>query len=225
VPTQIIFSNNGGEKAGNGDLNFVNHATYHPDGTYTISDPNPNPDPVPDPVPVNIPNKLYVLGNLEEAHWNTAIGVEMKKEGNSFIAYNIKFIPAANETNCFFNLTESLGDNWDDLNAKANRYGATANNTPLQLNQSLVMKKYDAGSSASQCQSWMVAPGAYNLIADFENNKITLASPTISGIDYLTDDCDANAVYFTLQGIKVDNPSHGIFIKVSGIKTEKVVIR
>lgn len=34
IPSMIIFSNNGGEKAG-GDLKFVNGATYHVDGTYT----------------------------------------------------------------------------------------------------------------------------------------------------------------------------------------------
>lgn len=36
VPTQIIFSNNGGEKAGGGDLKFVNKATYKPDGSNEI---------------------------------------------------------------------------------------------------------------------------------------------------------------------------------------------
>lgn len=35
VPTEIIISNNGGTKAGGGDLAFVNGATYKPDGSYT----------------------------------------------------------------------------------------------------------------------------------------------------------------------------------------------
>lgn len=42
VPTGIIFSNNGGEKAGGGDLVFVNGATYKPDGSYTIEDVTPD---------------------------------------------------------------------------------------------------------------------------------------------------------------------------------------
>lgn len=45
VPTMIIFSNNGGTKAGGGDLAFVNGAVYQPDGT--CSEPLPEPDPVP----------------------------------------------------------------------------------------------------------------------------------------------------------------------------------
>lgn len=40
VPTMIIFSDNGGTKAGGGDLPFVNGATYKPDGTY-VTDPEP----------------------------------------------------------------------------------------------------------------------------------------------------------------------------------------
>ena len=51
VPTLIIFSNNGGEKAGGGDLAFVNGATYKPDGSYTVVGPTPDPTPDPDPVP------------------------------------------------------------------------------------------------------------------------------------------------------------------------------
>lgn len=33
VPTQIIISNNGGDRAGDGDLNYVNGATYNADGS------------------------------------------------------------------------------------------------------------------------------------------------------------------------------------------------
>ncbi len=32
-------------------------------------------------------------------------------------------------------------------------------------------------------------------------------------------------VYFNLQGVRVENPSNGIFIKVSGNKTTKVYVK
>lgn len=47
VPTDIIISWGGhtdAEKAGGGDLKFVNKATYKDDGSY-VENPNPNPDP------------------------------------------------------------------------------------------------------------------------------------------------------------------------------------
>ncbi|MDE6559233.1 MAG: starch-binding protein [Muribaculaceae bacterium] len=222
VPTQIIFSNNGGEKAGGTDLLFVNHAIYHPDGSYTLSaDPTPDPNPV-----ISIPEKLYVIGNLEGADWDTSAGIEMKREGNSFVGYNIKFVLHPKETSCFFNLTDHLGQDWDDLNANANRFGAPSEDTPLALDKSLEMFKYTAGRTAAQCKSWMIDPGTYNLIADFDKHTITLSKPTISGIDAVNaDTAEADAVYFTLQGVKVTDPRAGIYIKVSGTKTEKIVIR
>lgn len=40
-----------------------------------------------------------------------------------------------------------------------------------------------------------------------------------------TDNADAPAVYYNLQGVKVDNPAAGIYIRRQGDKAEKVVIR
>ena len=44
------------------------------------------------------------------------------------------------------------------------------------------------------------------------------------GVDSIAAD-NAEAVYFNLQGVKVANPENGMFIKVTGNKAEKVVIR
>lgn len=228
VPTKIIFSNSNEEKAGNDDLDFVNHAVYKPDGTYTVTtdpSPNPNPDPNPDPEPnPNMPAKLYVLGDLEQGHWQPSAGVEMKKEGNSFIAYSIKLVANDGQEYCYFSLTDDLGNNWDELNGKANRYGASSKDAAITLNQSLDMVKFNAGGNASSCTSWMVKPGSYNIIADFSTNKVTLASPSLSGVENVDLDLD-QPVYFTLQGVRVESPSNGIYIKVCGKKAEKVVVR
>ena len=37
--------------------------------------------------------------------------------------------------------------------------------------------------------------------------------------------CDAPVEYFNLQGMKVDNPSGGIFIRKCGDKAEKIVVK
>ena len=41
VPTMIIISENGGDKIGGKDLQYVDKATYHQDGTYTQDQPTP----------------------------------------------------------------------------------------------------------------------------------------------------------------------------------------
>lgn len=53
--------------------------------------------------------------------------------------------------------------------------------------------------------------------------RITL--PESAGIDDVAADNDTPVEYFNLQGVRIDNPSNGIFIRRQGHKSEKVVIR
>ncbi|MDE5551705.1 MAG: hypothetical protein K2I91_00750, partial [Muribaculaceae bacterium] len=46
-----------------------------------------------------------------------------------------------------------------------------------------------------------------------------------SGVESVDDKYDADITYFTLQGVKVENPSNGIYIKVTAKGSEKVYIR
>lgn len=66
------------------------------------------------------------------------------------------------------------------------------------------------------------------------NSNVQTVSPAFyaantdqSGLEDITvgEDNDNDAVYYNLQGIRTDNPSNGIFIKVSGGKSRKVVVK
>lgn len=59
----------------------------------------------------------------------------------------------------------------------------------------------------------------------FSNMKQqNMVGPNVSGIEPIeSPDTATPAVYYTLQGIRVDNPSNGIFIEVRGNKAIKVV--
>lgn len=39
----------------------------------------------------------------------------------------------------------------------------------------------------------------------------------------IVSDCDCEPVYYNLCGIRMDNPEHGIFIRINGGKAEKIV--
>lgn len=70
VPTQIIISNNGGEKAGGDDLPFVNKATYKSDGSYSggeIVTPPVNP-PVSELAPTGTLPVLYINVYTDATH-------------------------------------------------------------------------------------------------------------------------------------------------------------
>ena len=48
---------------------------------------------------------------------------------------------------------------------------------------------------------------------------------SLTGIDEVETDADADAEYYSLQGFRVINPDKGIYIKRKGSKAVKVIIR
>lgn len=57
---------------------------------------------------------------------------------------------------------------------------------------------------------------------EIKNVKVT----GLSGVnDVIAEDTDAPVVYYNLQGVRVDNPANGLYIRVQGKKATKVLIR
>lgn len=56
-------------------------------------------------------------------------------------------------------------------------------------------------------------------------NKMVSMIISSSGVESVAADCDSEAVYFTLQGVRVAEPAGGIYIKVTSKGSEKVYIR
>ena len=219
VPTKIIFSDNGAPQTA--DLEFVSGATYKADGSYSGGGDTPVP---PTPGPSDMPDELYILGDLSTGAWNTMSGVKMTKSGSLFIADEVTFTAASGETKCYFNLTDALGSSWDILNATANRYGAASEGAVLDINGSSAMLKYANGVNASGCLSWMINPGKYSIVADFDNMIVKALPAGFTAVEEI-EVADEAPVYFTLQGVKVNEPAAGIYIKVQNGKSTKVVIR
>ena len=57
---------------------------------------------------------------------------------------------------------------------------------------------------------------------DTQNFLLKVSGIDDSGIEGISVDTPTNTRYYNLQGIRVDNPADGIFIKVSGGKSSKV---
>ena len=60
----------------------------------------------------------------------------------------------------------------------------------------------------------------YIYVKNFRIEALALQTSGIGAVE--AEDADAPVEYFNLQGIRVDNPAHGIFIKRQGNKTSKV---
>ncbi|MGN0236508.1 MAG: hypothetical protein ACI4AK_00215 [Lepagella sp.] len=108
-----------------------------------------------------------------------------------------------------------------------NREAATRISAEDSTNYSFVVDGgspliYNAGLSADETTYNMIAGSA--TFEPFVTNSINLsASSNIeTGITDITPDAN-EAEYYNLQGIRVDNPENGIFIRRQGNKTTKVI--
>lgn len=219
--TGLVFNDGNGSQTG--DLSCVQGHLYDQAGDRGVYGGGVDPDPDPDPV-TDMPAALYVLGNIKGNSWDTSAGVQMAKSGNTFVAEDIEFEAAAGESQCYFNLTDRLGATWDELNASANRYGAATEGAETGVGKPASIRKYAVNVDASACKSWTIPAGKYDLVADFASNTVYALDASV-GVETLLDDTDAALEYFDMQGMRVDNPSKGIFIVRRGSKVGKVLIR
>lgn len=70
--------------------------------------------------------------------------------------------------------------------------------------------------------------GTYSVTIDVASKRVTITKPVRNaptGISTVDSSDEAPAEYFTLNGIKVTNPSSGIYIKRQGGKTTKVFVK
>ncbi len=190
-----------------------------------VVEPDPTPDPTPDPAP-GIPTDLYVIGNLAQGSWNTTVGVKMTADGNKMTAHNVTLSCVAGESKAFFSLVTTLGADWDVVNS-SDRYGAIDKDAPVNVGTPVEFLKYPANVNASAAYSWGVAPGTYDITANFADMTLLVTAPGQSGIDGTSAEPNETTapIYYNLQGVRVDNPTPGLYIVVRGNKVSKETVR
>ena len=165
--------------------------------------------------------ELYLIGNVNGFDWKTDQGILMTKAGNVYST--TATIDDAGEGCGYFAFATVLGEDWDALNS-GDRYGAPAKDTPASVGEIHTVTHYPAMVNASASESWMIEPGAYTFKVDLKHKELSIAKSGTVGVDSLESE-NAEVIYFNLQGVKVNNPSKGIYIKVTGNKREKVMVR
>ena len=58
---------------------------------------------------------------------------------------------------------------------------------------------------------------------EIKNVKVTADKAGVN--DIMADDDNAPVVYYNLQGVRVENPTNGLYIRVQGKKATKVLVR
>ncbi|MBD5189431.1 MAG: hypothetical protein HDS95_04045 [Bacteroidales bacterium] len=139
-------------------------------------DPNPTPDPDPNPTPNPTDGDMWILGNIDGHQWTTNSGATMTLSNGKYVANGVKLTAATGETKCFFNITDALGADWDELNMVANRYGAVAEGASITLGTPASVVKYANGVDASGCLSWTIAAGTYDFTFDPSAMTLTVVN-------------------------------------------------
>ena len=166
---------------------------------------------------VEYPEVIYVLGNVNGYSWSTSEGVALAHTEDG--VYEGEFeVDNADNGFGYFTFVSTLGDSWDVVNA-GTRYGATESDKLVEANTSYPMTNNWGDGS----QSWKCEAGKCRVQVDIVN--CTMQILEFTGVEGVEFDENAPVEYYNLQGVKVENPSNGTFIKVQGKKTTKVYIK
>ena len=80
---------------------------------------------------------------------------------------------------------------------------------------------FKAGVDASAANSWKLAAGTYLFTIDFESKTVRV--DLSDGVENIEVTEEEEVEYYNLQGVKVANPSNGVYIRVINGKATKVV--
>lgn len=103
--------------------------------------------------------------------------------------------------------------------------GQLTNEEPIELIPSDKYEYVDNFALVKNCSDFSkfdLKSTSYHLEAN--DGNLVLVSGDLSGISAVVADENAPVEYYNLQGIRVENPSNGIFIRRQGTKTTKVAL-
>lgn len=168
----------------------------------------------------NYPTMLYIIGNLNGWTTSTSVAADSSMAGE-YVWNSVDLLPAKDSTDSYFSFVTAQGADWNAVNS-SDRYGAASKDEVLATTAKIQLFK--EGVNASAANSWKVKAGIYKVIADLKNMTVTLSGTTGIG-DIEAGAEDAEAVYYNMQGVRVDNPSAGLYIVVRGDKVTKEIVR
>lgn len=93
-----------------------------------------------------------------------------------------------------------------------NTFVATGDQNPKEL-------VWNGGTDDKPAKNFTMGIGAKTFFS-----KVNVEFVTPSGVSEIVEDSNAEAVYYNLQGVRVNNPEKGLYIRVKGNKSEKVML-
>lgn len=192
---------------------------------------------------VEIPEHLYCHGTFTRGNWILSEPIEFEKNGDKFSFNPVMLGELNGEAHFFFSdsktevaaatlATAAQSDiNWAELTDNAVIYAPSAGeHTAVQGGDLHTMTAHVAGTFGNTQPHSFVAQ-AYKPLAmevDFSTGVpvVTLADTDQTGVNGIeADEANAEVEFYNLQGIRVENPAAGLYIRRQGNSTAKVYIR
>ncbi len=174
--------------------------------------------------------KLYVIGYLsdwkEPIEANASLFQTLEKVSDG-VYEGIVHFPSATDmsfTDPQFRLHYKL-EGWDNSGSIGVSY-----DEQNPVNIEFTDSQYSSSFRTDAKGNWRLpewnTDGDVKMRVDFNTMTMTLtnfSTNSVKGIE--SEEMNAPVVYFNLQGKRVINPSNGIFIRVQGAKSEKVILK
>lgn len=164
----VIFKSADGQQTGDFDAK-ANHIYNKNEDLGEYDGESGGDNPV---LPVTVPEKLYIMGDVNGNAWNTMSPIALTKNGNKFTAADLNFANAE-EAQAYFSFVTTAGASWDVVNSN-DRYGAAEEGETVIAGTPASLICYKKNVNASSAKSWTVANGRYNVVVDFDANTVTL---------------------------------------------------
>lgn len=173
-----------------------------------------------DPQP-ELPDHLYIIGEVDGNTWSPSDGVEMQKSGSEFRKEVEVKGTLATATVGYFSFALNLASDWDGMNVAGNRF-APAIDTEVKEGSVLALTE---STNPAEAKAFYAKNGRYLLVVDWAKRQLRVETATaVSDIDVEATD-PAEAIWFNLQGHQIDAPAApGIYIRVTGNRAVKIRI-
>lgn len=154
---------------------------------------------------------LYLIGDAAPCGWDINNLTPCEKKENNVFVYNGVLKQGS------FQASPTQG-NWSARFIVPTTKDCVVPSTGLKNNE------FDY--SADHTNTWQVAEeGTYTVTFDLNNWTLTVSNNVESGVSELVTDKNALVEYYNLQGVRVEDPSNGLYLVRKGGKMSKVMIK
>ncbi len=162
-----------------------------------------------------IPETCYIIGEVAAGSWNPATVVALTKSETEegIFSGSVEF------SGVYFSICEKQGTE-GDWSSIGTRWGAVTNDYNLEVGVPATIVK---GNNDNAFKMAVEAPGVAAIVVNFKD--MTVVVNEFTGVEGIIFNSVEPIEYYNLQGVRVANPSNGVYIMRQGNTAAKVYVK